>query len=54
MRYAICLRVVAIFVVPFCVVMAWMMGEPLDLYFKLYETSTLFITVITVSFIIQV
>jgi Ca2+:H+ antiporter len=44
---------IAIFVIPFCVVMAWIMGKELDLFFQMYETATLFITVVTVSFIIQ-
>lgn len=50
---------IAIFVIPFCVVMSWIMGPQkdgdgtLDLYFHMYETATLLITVITVSFITQ-
>jgi len=40
--------------IPFCVVIAWMMGRPLDLNFQLFETATLFITVLVVAFMLQV
>ncbi|KAF3584442.1 hypothetical protein F2Q69_00031745 [Brassica cretica] len=36
---------ISMFVVPFCVVIGWMMGEQMDLNFQLFETAMLFITV---------
>ena len=38
---------------PLCVVIGWMMGRPLSLDFHLFETATIFITVIVVSVLIQ-
>jgi hypothetical protein len=40
--------------IPFCVVIGWMMGEEMDLNFQLFETATLFITVLVVAFMLQV
>lgn len=40
--------------IPFCVVVGWFMGQPMDLNFKLFETATLFITVLVVAFMLQV
>nr|VDD61364.1 unnamed protein product [Brassica oleracea] len=45
---------ISLFAVPFCVVIGWMMGAQMDLNFQLFETATLFITVIVVAFFIQV
>ncbi|KAG6756845.1 hypothetical protein POTOM_040288 [Populus tomentosa] len=39
--------------IPFCVVVGWIMGKPMDLNFQLFETATLFITVIVVAFFLQ-
>ncbi|CAA7015448.1 unnamed protein product [Microthlaspi erraticum] len=44
---------ISMFAVPFCVVIGWMMGEQMDLNFQLFETATLFITVIVVAFFLQ-
>ncbi|KAG6596771.1 Vacuolar cation/proton exchanger 5, partial [Cucurbita argyrosperma subsp. sororia] len=44
---------ISMFGVPFCVVIGWIMGQPMDLNFKLFETATLFITVIVVAFLLQ-
>uniref|UniRef100_A0A2P2L0N5 Vacuolar cation/proton exchanger n=1 Tax=Rhizophora mucronata TaxID=61149 RepID=A0A2P2L0N5_RHIMU len=44
---------ISMFGIPFCVVMGWMMGQPMDLNFQLFETATLFITVIVVAFFLQ-
>ncbi|KAG2328076.1 hypothetical protein Bca4012_037113 [Brassica carinata] len=44
---------ISMFAVPFCVVIGWMMGAQMDLNFQLFETATLFITVIVVAFFIQ-
>ena len=40
--------------IPFCVVVGWMMGQKMDLNFQLFETATLFITVLVVAFMLQV
>jgi len=40
--------------IPFCVVIGWMMGQEMDLNFQLFETATLFITVLVVAFMLQV
>ncbi|XP_024032139.1 vacuolar cation/proton exchanger 5 isoform X2 [Morus notabilis] len=44
---------IAMFGIPFCVVVGWMMGRPMDLNFQLFETATLFITVLVVAFMVQ-
>ncbi|KAG5573050.1 hypothetical protein H5410_062816 [Solanum commersonii] len=45
--------VVRIVIIPFCVVVGWFMGKPMDLNFQLFETATLFITVLVVAFMLQ-
>ncbi|KAL5214819.1 hypothetical protein ABZP36_003971 [Zizania latifolia] len=45
---------ISMFGIPFCVVLGWMMGKPLDLNFHLFETATLLTTVLVVSFFLQV
>uniref|UniRef100_M1AIW4 Vacuolar cation/proton exchanger n=1 Tax=Solanum tuberosum TaxID=4113 RepID=M1AIW4_SOLTU len=44
---------ISMFVIPFCVVVGWFMGKPMDLNFQLFETATLFITVLVVAFMLQ-
>ncbi|VFQ70544.1 unnamed protein product [Cuscuta campestris] len=44
---------ISMFVVPFCVVVGWFMGKSMDLNFQLFETATLFITVLVVAFMLQ-
>ncbi|XP_048233344.1 vacuolar cation/proton exchanger 5 isoform X2 [Ricinus communis] len=44
---------ISMFAIPFCVVVGWIMGQPMDLNFQLFETATLFITVIVVAFFLQ-
>lgn len=44
---------ISMFVIPFCVVVGWIMGKPMDLNFQLFETATLFITVLVVAFMLQ-
>ncbi|XP_010246067.1 PREDICTED: vacuolar cation/proton exchanger 3-like [Nelumbo nucifera] len=44
---------ISMFVIPFCVVVGWFMGRPMDLNFQLFETATLFITVLVVAFMLQ-
>ena len=43
---------IALFVAPFCVLVGWIMGQPLSLDFQLFETATLVLTVLMVNFII--
>ncbi|XP_008806556.1 vacuolar cation/proton exchanger 2-like isoform X2 [Phoenix dactylifera] len=44
---------ISMFVIPFCVVVGWIMGKHMDLNFQLFETATLFITVLVVAFMLQ-
>ncbi|KAJ9693470.1 hypothetical protein PVL29_012305 [Vitis rotundifolia] len=44
---------ISMFVIPFCVVVGWVMGQPMDLNFQLFETATLFIAVLVVAFMLQ-
>lgn len=44
---------ISMFGIPFCVVVAWIMGRPMDLNFQLFETAVLFITVLVVAFLLQ-
>ncbi|PWA80923.1 calcium/proton exchanger [Artemisia annua] len=38
---------------PFCVLVGWMIGRPMDLNFEMFETCTLFMTVLVVAFMLQ-
>ncbi|KAM5580304.1 vacuolar cation/proton exchanger 3-like [Rosa sericea] len=44
---------ISMFGIPFCVMVGWIMGVPMDLNFQLFETATLFITVLVVAFMLQ-
>ncbi|XP_072952862.1 vacuolar cation/proton exchanger 3-like [Typha angustifolia] len=44
---------ISMFVIPFSVVVGWIMGRGMDLNFQLFETATLFITVLVVAFMLQ-
>ncbi|XP_065873745.1 vacuolar cation/proton exchanger 3-like [Euphorbia lathyris] len=44
---------ISMFGIPFLVIVGWIMGKPMDLNFQLFETATLFITVLVVSFMLQ-
>ncbi|KAJ0985215.1 hypothetical protein J5N97_003571 [Dioscorea zingiberensis] len=44
---------IAMFGIPFCVVLGWLMGRPMDLNFQLFETAILFITVLVLAFMLQ-
>ncbi|XP_051152991.1 vacuolar cation/proton exchanger 3-like [Andrographis paniculata] len=44
---------ISMFLIPFCVIVGWIMGKPMDLNFQLFETATLFITVLVVAFMLQ-
>jgi Ca2+:H+ antiporter len=44
---------IAMFVFPFCVCVAWAMDKPLDLNMKVFETVSLVLCVVTVTFCIR-
>ncbi|KAK4275248.1 hypothetical protein QN277_018364 [Acacia crassicarpa] len=44
---------ISMFVIPLCVIIGWIMGHPLDLNFQLFETATLFLTIIVVVLLLQ-
>ncbi|CAN0928247.1 Vacuolar cation/proton exchanger 2 [Linum grandiflorum] len=44
---------IAMFAIPFYVVVGWLVDQPMDLNFHLFETATLFITVVIVAFTLQ-
>ncbi|KAK8970813.1 Vacuolar cation/proton exchanger 2 [Platanthera guangdongensis] len=44
---------ISMFLIPFCVVIGWIMGKGMDLNFQLFETASLFITVLVVAFMLQ-
>jgi len=44
---------IAMMVVPLLVVLGWMMGQPMSLYFDTFETAVLFMTVIVVHALIM-
>ncbi|KAK6157071.1 hypothetical protein DH2020_011319 [Rehmannia glutinosa] len=44
---------IAMFGIPFTVVVGWVMGRPMDLNFQLFETATLIMTVLVVAFMLQ-
>jgi hypothetical protein len=44
---------VAVLIIPFCVVLAWAMGQPLDLNFNEFEALVLFISVLLAVVVLQ-
>ncbi|KAK1311617.1 Vacuolar cation/proton exchanger 1a [Acorus calamus] len=44
---------VSMFVIPITVIVAWIMGIPMDLDFKLLETASLFVAVLVTAFTLQ-
>ncbi|KAJ9176725.1 hypothetical protein P3X46_012007 [Hevea brasiliensis] len=44
---------ISMFGIPFLVVVGWITGRPMDLNFQLFETATLFITVLVVAFMLK-
>ncbi|KAL5076146.1 hypothetical protein RYX36_015130 [Vicia faba] len=44
---------ISMFMIPFCVVVGWMIGCPMDLNFQPFETTSLFMSVIIVNFMLQ-
>jgi len=44
---------IALFVIPFIVTLAWMMGKPLTMLFDPFESIALFLSVMTVNYVVQ-
>ncbi|KAK0469840.1 calcium/proton exchanger [Desarmillaria tabescens] len=44
---------IALFVIPFIVTLAWIMGKPLTLLFDPYESVAMFLAVLTVNYVVQ-
>ncbi|XVF76951.1 hypothetical protein PTKIN_Ptkin14bG0001400 [Pterospermum kingtungense] len=44
---------ISMFIIPFLVVIGWIFERPVDLNFQLFETATLFMTVLFVAFMLQ-
>jgi len=44
---------IAILVIPFCVVLGWSFGVPMDLNFHVFETCALFVSVVIVAIFLQ-
>jgi Ca2+:H+ antiporter len=44
---------IALFVIPFIITLAWILGKPLTLLFDPYESIALFLSVLTVNYVIQ-
>ncbi|KAG6856385.1 hypothetical protein H0H87_005082 [Tephrocybe sp. NHM501043] len=44
---------IALFVIPFIVTLAWIIGKPLTLLFDPYESVSLFLAVLTVNYVVQ-
>jgi len=44
---------IALFVVPFIVTLGWIMGKPLSLLFDPYESVAMFLSVLTVNYVVQ-
>jgi len=43
----------ALFVIPFMVTLGWIMGKPLTLFFDPYQSIALFLSVMTVNYVVQ-
>lgn len=43
---------IAIFITPFIVLLGWIMGKPMTLYFNIFETVALFVTAFVVNFLV--
>jgi hypothetical protein len=43
---------IALFVIPFIVTLGWILGHPLSLYFDPFESAALFLSVVTVNYVI--
>jgi Ca2+:H+ antiporter len=45
-------NLIALFITPFIVLLGWCMGKPMTLYFTLFETVSLFVSVFVVNFLV--
>jgi len=43
---------IAIFITPFIVILGWIMGKPMTLYFNIFETVALFVTAFVVNYLV--
>lgn len=44
---------IALFVTPFCVIVGWILNQPMDLDFSTFETAVLFVTVFVVNSLVS-
>ncbi|KAG8904616.1 hypothetical protein FRC01_008672, partial [Tulasnella sp. 417] len=44
---------IALFVIPFLVLLGWIIGQPLSLFFDIYETVVVFVSVLVVNYAIS-
>lgn len=44
---------IALFLTPFCVILGWIIGQPMSLLFTTFETCVLFVTVLMMNYIVQ-
>ncbi|KAF8149859.1 Sodium/calcium exchanger protein-domain-containing protein [Crassisporium funariophilum] len=44
---------IALFVIPFIVILAWILGKPLTLLFDPFESIAMFLSVLTVNYVVQ-
>ncbi|EMR09958.1 calcium/proton exchanger [Pneumocystis murina B123] len=44
---------IALFVTPFLIIIGWVIGQPLTLYFKTFETVIMFVSVFIINYLIQ-
>jgi len=44
---------IALFVIPFIVILGWILGKPLTLLFDPYESIAMFLAVLTVNYVVQ-
>jgi len=44
---------IALFVIPFIVILGWILGKPLTLLFDPYESVALFLSVLTINYVVQ-
>jgi Ca2+:H+ antiporter len=43
---------IALFVIPFIVTLGWIIGKPMTLFFDPFESAALFLSVITVNYVV--
>lgn len=44
---------IALLVTPFLVILGWVMGQPMSLYFQSFETVVFFMSVLITNYVIQ-